>query len=71
MLYGMGTVFIFLTILVFATRAMSFFVARFAPDQAENTQTQSPNSVPTGNAISHSPDVLEAIKQAIAMHRAR
>ena len=31
MLYGMGTVFVFLTVLVFATRAMSAVVSRWQP----------------------------------------
>lgn len=30
-LYGMGTVFVFLTMLVFATMAMSWLVQRFSP----------------------------------------
>ena len=37
LLYGMGTVFTFLTLLVGITSAMSALVNRIAPDQAEVT----------------------------------
>lgn len=75
MLYGMGTVFVFLTILVFATRAMSFVVNRLSPEQASEADkpanTQQPLSPNSLSPNSPSPDVLEAIKQAIAAHRSR
>jgi len=70
MLYGMGTVFVFLTILVFATRAMSFVVNRLSPEQA-NDAGKSANSQKPVSPNSPSPDILEAIKQAIAAHRSR
>lgn len=66
MLYGMGTVFVFLTILVFATTLMSKLVGRFAPTDespadrdatAQTTATQVP------------PQILAAIQQAIHQHR--
>lgn len=72
MLYGMGTVFVFLTILVFATGLMSTLVNKFSPEKetpVNNTPTAS--STNTGNANSPSPQVLDAIKQAIASHRQR
>lgn len=66
MLYGMGTVFVFLTILVFATGLMSKVVRRLNPEDkpiAVSTPTlgQAPNQ-PTSQ-------ILEAIKSAIAEHR--
>lgn len=68
MLYGMGTVFVFLTILVFATVAMSALVKRFSNDEpatsAEPASTQVVSNKPE-------PDVIEAIKHAIAQHRTR
>ena len=70
MLYGMGTVFVFLTILVFATRAMSFVVNRLTPEQAKDTG-KSANAQKSLSPNSPSPDILEAIKQAIAAHRSR
>lgn len=73
MLYGMGTVFIFLTILVFATWLMSTLVNKFAPEQAPTEQKKAnlPTAVSTGNINAPSPQVLDAIKQAISAHRQR
>lgn len=34
LLYGMGTVFVFLTVLVFATQALSFIVQRVSPGES-------------------------------------
>lgn len=63
----MGTVFVFLTLLVFATTFMSKFVTRFFPEQEEPLKAYSP--APT----SQGPDarVLKVIKAAIEQHRAR
>ena len=72
MLYGMGTVFIFLTILVFATWLMSTLVNKFVPEQApvEQKKVTLPTAG-TGNINAPSPQVLDAIKQAISAHRQR
>ena len=71
MLYGMGTVFVFLTILVFATGLMSKLVNTFAPEEAQTNNTSTSSSVNVGNAHAPSPQVLDAIKQAIVSHRQR
>ena len=72
MLYGMGTVFVFLTILVFATGLMSTLVNKFSPEKVvEPKKTAKPSSNNTGSANAPSPQVLDAIKQAIAAHRQR
>ena len=72
MLYGMGTVFVFLTILVFATGLMSKLVNKFAPEQeAQTNNTPTPSNAITGSVQTPSPQVLDAIKQAIASHRQR
>jgi len=65
MLYGMGTVFLFLTILVFATGLMSLLVRRVSSEPAQADR-------PSGN-IAGQPNsqLVEAIKKAIAMHRNR
>ena len=60
MLYGMGTVFVFLTLLVFATTAMSSLVNRFAPEPVE---TEQPAALPNARLVA----VIEA---AVAAHRA-
>ena len=61
MLVGMGTVFLFLTVLVLATTAMSKLVARFTP-----VLTDSP-----GAEGAVRPEEVAAITAAIAQHRRR
>lgn len=69
MLFGMGTVFVFLTILVFATTLMSKLVGKFAgtdsPVAAPSESTESTASLPA------SPTIIKAIEKAIAQHRRR
>lgn len=63
MLYGMGTVFVFLTVLVFATLLMSRLIGRFGSEEpAEAARASHPSSSP-------SPQIKEAIRLAIAKHR--
>jgi oxaloacetate decarboxylase gamma subunit len=69
MLFGMGTVFVFLTILVFATGLMSSIVARFSNSDASNTP--SPDAVNTPSSTHPSPQIMAAIRKAIAAHRQR
>jgi len=69
MLYGMGTVFVFLTILVFATKTMSALVSKFSPEQEQTLGAATPPQVTS--SAPPSPQVLEAIKQAITSHKQR
>ena len=64
MLYGMGTVVLFLTLLVLVTGLMSALVRRFTPPMPEPV----PNGVPVGQ-----PDkqLLAVISAAIHQHRSR
>ena len=71
MLFGMGTVFIFLTILVLATWLMSTLVNKFALDTAIETPNAPPSNNDAGSTNTPSPQILDAIKQAIATHRQR
>ena len=68
MIAGMGFVFAFLIILVFATDLMSKFILRFAPEPA--TPAKTPRAKPKAPA-SVDPDTAEAIKKAIAQYRSR
>lgn len=69
MLYGMGTVFVFLTILVFATGLMSKIVHGLMGNEAlEKNLTPAP-TVAAPSSSQPSRQVLQAIKQAIAEHR--
>ena len=63
MLVGMGTVFVFLTLLVFAVRAMSALILKYfppAPFQI-NTGAASPGGVPKAH--------VAAVAAAIEKHR--
>ena len=62
MLYGMGTVFVFLTVLVFATRAMSALVGRFEPEPA-------PVAAQPPRAAAADEQLLAVISAAIHAHR--
>jgi len=69
MLYGMGTVFIFLTLLVIATMIMSNLVIRFLGEEPEPAVA---SAIPPGgnpNAISNT--TLAVIQAAIHAHRVR
>jgi len=72
MIFGMGTVFVFLTILVFATTFMSKIVNRFTI-QEESSETVVDNHAAASalTAESPNPQIMSAIKQAIAQHRQR
>ncbi len=63
MLIGMGTVFMFLTLLVFATRAMSAIAIRLQPD------IPAPDATVDPAAAGSSPAVVAAITAALHLHR--
>jgi oxaloacetate decarboxylase gamma subunit len=66
LLYGMGTVFVFLTILVFCTLLMSRFVASFFPEAPEPVEPTVPLAdQPVSNKT------LAVIQAAIREHRAK
>ncbi len=74
MLIGMGTVFVFLTVLVIATRLMSRVVALFPEDAALAGPTAESAAESAGVAPATSgvhPDVVAAIAAAIRRHRQR
>lgn len=68
MLFGMGTVVIFLALLVVATTAMSAFVGRYFPEPQP-----APTAADKPAATGASPDaeVVAAISAAIHQHRNR
>lgn len=65
MLFGMGTVVMFLTLLVLVTSAMSALIQRFAPLQAEIEPTAAVA------APADDPLLLAVITAAIKKHRSR
>ncbi len=69
MVAGMGFVFAFLVVLVFATLLMSKLLTRFAPPEPV-TPAKTPRAKPKA-PVSVDPDTAEAIKKAIAQFRSR
>ncbi len=67
MLFGMGTVFGFLTLLVGVTHLMSQSVNRFASSASDDAELSKPVSV----AASINPELVSAIQLAIDKHRGR
>ena len=65
LLYGMGTVFTFLTLLVGVTSAMSALVNRVAPDEVE-AMVSAP-----GQTSALEPRLTHIIQAAIDQHRGR
>ena len=64
MFLGMGTVFIFLAIMIACMNIMSFFIDKFFPEpKAQNTSSSSAQAQPDNKKI------VAAITAAIAHHR--
>lgn len=70
MLFGMGTVFIFLTILIFATGFMSKIIGKYFPEQIVEAAPKKKKSAALG-ASSVAPATLKVIQAAIDKHRNR
>lgn len=70
MLFGMGTVFVFLTILIFATTGMSKIITRYFPEKAViATPTRKKAAAIGTNSVA--PATLSIIQAAIDKHRNR
>ncbi|NRB41351.1 MAG: OadG family protein [Pseudomonadales bacterium] len=70
MLFGMGTVFVFLTVLVLVTMLMSAIVQRFFPDAPEQTLTTTPRPAPVP-ASNNDEQLLAVITAAVHKFRSR
>jgi oxaloacetate decarboxylase gamma subunit len=68
MLLGMGVVFVFLTLLVFATTFMSAIITRYFPEPLPSPVKTTPVSPATAQT---DPRLLAVIKAAIAEHRSK
>jgi oxaloacetate decarboxylase gamma subunit len=66
MAFGMGTVFVFLIILIFATTIMSFVVQKFFPEAAP-----APVKAASAPAQGVDPQLLKVLSAAVKEHRAR
>lgn len=72
MLIGMGTVFVFLTVLVFATMLMSRIVGRFPGEEPlPVSDTAGGDGGDAAPAPGVGPDVIAAVAAAVRRHRGR
>ncbi|MCL6271866.1 OadG family protein [Sansalvadorimonas sp. 2012CJ34-2] len=71
MLYGMGFVFTFLTVLVFATSLMSKSVLAIAPEEPAPAPKRSAVPVAGTNDPASDPVLLAVIGEAVRQHRER
>ena len=65
--FGMGTVFVFLALLIFATQLMSHLILRLQPESAEQTESSGAQS----EANADRGRTIALISAAIAVHRKR
>lgn len=68
MLYGMGTVFVFLTVLVGSTTLMSALVSRFFPEATIVETSHKPSNIPAVQSVDTR--TLKVIQEAIYQHQA-
>lgn len=69
MLYGMGTVFVFLSLLILATNIMSVIIGRFFPQPEQPVVTARERRVPAAATAELDPGVVAVITAAIHQHR--
>ncbi len=69
MLYGMGTVVVFLTLLVLATTLMSRLVTRFFPEAAAEEAVT--GTVAPAAPVAQDSQIVAVIAAAIRKHRSR
>ena len=67
MLFGMGTVFVFLTLLVIATAIMSRLVQKFFPE----LELETPATAAAAPSGATDPKLIAIIKAAIDQHRGK
>lgn len=70
MFFGMGLVFLFLVLLIYCIKGMSFVLERLAPEET-NVATAVPTPVQKTGTQAVDAETLQAIQIAIKQHRAR
>ncbi|VUD69044.1 oxaloacetate decarboxylase gamma chain [Thalassocella blandensis] len=70
LIFGMGTVFVFLTLLVVCVTVMSTFINKFLGEE-EVANEPKPAPKKAANSANVDPKVLAVIQQAIYQHRAK
>lgn len=70
MLFGMGTVFIFLTVLIFGTAAMSAVISRWFPEKVIEAAAPKKRAS-TSPSMAIAPATLSILQAAVDKHRNR
>lgn len=70
MLFGMGLVFLFLILLIYCIKGMSFVLERLAPEES-HVATAVPKPAQRVSIKAVDTETLQAIQIAIKQHRAR
>lgn len=68
MVFGMGFVFVFLTLLVFTTRGMSSMVAKYAPEAAPAAKPK-PVAKPAAAAAGNNDELVAVMTAAVHKYR--
>lgn len=68
LVFGMGTVFVFLTVLVLITMLMSFIVQRFFPEAAAVAKVRTARVAPNKQ---NNDELVAVISAAVHKHRSR
>ncbi len=72
MIFGMGTVFVFLLVLIAATTLMSFIVQRFFPEAVISALPKASGSIePSSDSHSQDEQLLAVISAAVHKYRSR
>ena len=69
MVFGMGFVFIFLTLLVFATKTMSATVLRFSPTEDLSVLTPTLNMVSLSQQVANDAQLMAVLSAAVHQYR--
>ena len=70
MVFGMGFVFVFLTLLVFATNGMSAVLSKIAPDPEPKAKRKAPAAAPAA-AANNNDELVAVMTAAVHQHRSR
>ncbi len=71
MVFGMGFVFVFLTLLVFATGIMSRLATRYLPEPVKAPKPRPQPAAAGGAAASNNDEVVAAITAAVHKYRSK
>jgi len=71
MAFGMGFVFVFLTLLVFATGIMSRLVTRYLPEPVAKAAKPRPQPAAAGAAANNNDELVAVITAAVHKYRSK